>query len=101
MTVSCALYTCSKSITDGKIAKIFMVLKLICLDGVFICFRDMGLELFKSYIICDQKVQNRTIHGILLLIEKERNGEMVDRSLIQRLLTMLSDLQVSNILTFY
>uniref|UniRef100_A0A5G2QMC5 Cullin family profile domain-containing protein n=1 Tax=Sus scrofa TaxID=9823 RepID=A0A5G2QMC5_PIG len=55
---------------------------------------DMGLELFKSYIICDQKVQNRTIHGILLLIEKERNGEMVDRSLIQRLLTMLSDLQI-------
>uniref|UniRef100_A0A287A5H5 Cullin family profile domain-containing protein n=1 Tax=Sus scrofa TaxID=9823 RepID=A0A287A5H5_PIG len=57
---------------------------------------DMGLELFKSYIICDQKVQNRTIHGILLLIEKERNGEMVDRSLIQRLLTMLSDLQVKS-----
>ncbi|CAK7313917.1 CUL4B [Vulpes lagopus] len=55
---------------------------------------DMGLELFKSYIICDQNVQSRTIDGILLLIEKERNGEMIDRCLIQRLLSMLSDLQI-------
>uniref|UniRef100_A0A8I3PF09 Cullin family profile domain-containing protein n=1 Tax=Canis lupus familiaris TaxID=9615 RepID=A0A8I3PF09_CANLF len=62
--------------------------------GFFCCFRDMGLELFKSYIICDQNVQSRTIDGILLLIEKERNGEMIDRCLIQRLLSMLSDLQI-------
>ncbi|XP_072674512.1 cullin-4B-like isoform X2 [Canis lupus baileyi] len=55
---------------------------------------DMGLELFKSYIIRDQNVQSRTIDGILLLIEKERNGEMIDRCLIQRLLSMLSDLQI-------
>ncbi|KAF3813221.1 hypothetical protein GH733_018829, partial [Mirounga leonina] len=53
---------------------------------------DMGLELFKSYIICDQNVHSRIIDGILLFIEKERNGEMIDRCLIQRLLTMLSDL---------
>ncbi|XP_034847946.1 cullin-4B-like, partial [Mirounga leonina] len=55
---------------------------------------DMGLELFKSYIICDQNVHSRIIDGILLFIEKERNGEMIDRCLIQRLLTMLSDLQI-------
>uniref|UniRef100_A0A452TQJ6 Cullin family profile domain-containing protein n=1 Tax=Ursus maritimus TaxID=29073 RepID=A0A452TQJ6_URSMA len=57
-------------------------------------YLDMGLELFKSYIICDQDVHSRIIDGILLLIEKERNGEMIDRCLIQRLLTMLSDLQI-------
>ncbi|XP_049729460.1 cullin-4B-like [Elephas maximus indicus] len=55
---------------------------------------DMGIELFKSCVICDQKIQSRTIDSILLLIEKERNGEMVDRCLIQRLLAMLSDLQI-------
>lgn len=66
----------------------------------FVCLRDMGLELFKSYIIGDQNVRSRTIDGILVLIEKERNGEMVDRCLIQRLVTMLSDLRVSNFLTF-
>ncbi|XP_023656318.1 cullin-4B isoform X1 [Paramormyrops kingsleyae] len=55
---------------------------------------DMGLELFRFYIISDQKVQNKTIDGILLLIERERSGEAVDRSLLRSLLSMLSDLQI-------
>ncbi|KAB1252809.1 Cullin-4B [Camelus dromedarius] len=55
---------------------------------------DMGLELFRAHIISDQKVQNKTIDGILLLIERERNGEAIDRSLLRSLLSMLSDLQV-------
>lgn len=59
----------------------------------FLC-RDMGLELFRTHIISDQKVQNKTIDGILLLIERERNGEAIDRSLLRSLLSMLSDLQV-------
>uniref|UniRef100_A0A3B5MRM9 Cullin 4B n=1 Tax=Xiphophorus couchianus TaxID=32473 RepID=A0A3B5MRM9_9TELE len=54
---------------------------------------DMGLELFRFYIISDLKVQSKTIDGILLLIERERNGEAIDRSLLRSLLSMLSDLQ--------
>lgn len=54
----------------------------------------MGLELFRFYIISDLKVQSKTIDGILLLIERERSGEAVDRSLLRSLLSMLSDLQV-------
>lgn len=60
--------------------------------------RDMGLELFRFYIISDLKVQSKTIDGILLLIERERNGEAIDRSLLRSLLSMLSDLQVTNII---
>lgn len=56
--------------------------------------RDMGLELFRFYIISDLKVQSKTIDGILLLIEQERSGEAIDRSLLRSLLSMLSDLQV-------
>ncbi|XP_064185316.1 cullin-4B isoform X2 [Anguilla rostrata] len=55
---------------------------------------DMGLELFRFYIISDQKVQCKTIDGILLLIERERSGEAIDRSLLRSLLSMLSDLQI-------
>ncbi|TRY97962.1 hypothetical protein DNTS_000291 [Danionella cerebrum] len=55
---------------------------------------DMGLELFRFYIISDLKVQSKTIDGILLLIEQERSGEAVDRSLLRSLLSMLSDLQI-------
>uniref|UniRef100_A0A1D5Q2F9 Cullin-4A n=1 Tax=Macaca mulatta TaxID=9544 RepID=A0A1D5Q2F9_MACMU len=56
---------------------------------------DMGLELFRTHIISDKMVQSKTIDGILLLIEHERSGEAVDRSLLRSLLGMLSDLQVS------
>ncbi|XP_013371024.1 PREDICTED: cullin-4A [Chinchilla lanigera] len=55
---------------------------------------DMGLELFRNHIISDKTVQSKTIDGILLLIERERSGEAVDRSLLRSLLSMLSDLQV-------
>uniref|UniRef100_A0A2K5RPT3 Cullin-4B n=1 Tax=Cebus imitator TaxID=2715852 RepID=A0A2K5RPT3_CEBIM len=57
-------------------------------------YRDMGLELFRTHIISDKMVQSKTIDGILLLIERERSGEAVDRSLLRSLLGMLSDLQV-------
>ncbi|XP_071286773.1 cullin-4A isoform X17 [Agelaius tricolor] len=56
---------------------------------------DMGLELFRNHIISDKQVQTKTIDGILLLIERERNGEAVDRSLLRSLLSMLSDLQIN------
>lgn len=58
----------------------------------------MGLELFRNHIISDKMVQSKTIDGILLLIEQERNGEAVDRSLLRSLLSMLSDLQVNTLL---
>lgn len=54
----------------------------------------MGLELFRNHIISDKMVQTKTIDGILLLIQRERSGEAVDRSLLRGLLGMLSDLQV-------
>lgn len=55
---------------------------------------DMGLEMFRMHIISHPLVQNRTVDGLLLLIECERNGETVDRTLLKNLLRMLSDLQI-------
>lgn len=55
---------------------------------------DMGLELFRLHIISNPKVQSRTVDGLLILIEKERYSESVDRSLVKSLLRMLSDLQI-------
>jgi cullin-4 len=54
----------------------------------------MGLELFRDHIAMNTVVQARTVEGILLLIEKERIGETVDRTLLKSLLRMLSDLQI-------
>lgn len=72
----------------------WFLLKVGVEQAAVVC-RDMGLELFRFYIISDLKVQSKTIDGILLLIERERNGEAIDRSLLRSLLSMLSDLQVT------
>ncbi|CAB3241123.1 unnamed protein product [Arctia plantaginis] len=55
---------------------------------------DMGLDLFRHHIAMNTLVQTRTVDGLLLLIEREREGDAVDRSLLKSLLRMLSDLQI-------
>lgn len=55
---------------------------------------DMGLDLFRQHIISDKVVETRTVDGLLRLIERERNGEAVDRQLLKSLLRMLSDLNI-------
>ena len=58
---------------------------------------DLSLDLFKNHIISNKTVQQRCVSGILLLIERERNGELIDRSLVKNLLTMLYKLQVNKL----
>ncbi|CAB4064655.1 CUL4 [Lepeophtheirus salmonis] len=55
---------------------------------------EMGLDTFRRYVLTHPAVQTRTVDGILMLIEQERHGDMVDRSLLKSLLRMLSDLQI-------
>lgn len=55
---------------------------------------DMGLDSFRTHIVGHRIVQTRTVDGLLQLIERERNGETVDRHLLKSLLRMLSDLQI-------
>ncbi|XP_046414629.1 cullin-4A isoform X2 [Neodiprion virginianus] len=55
---------------------------------------DMGLHLFRLHIVLNNLVQTRSVEGLLMLIEKERQGDTVDRTLLKSLLRMLSDLQI-------
>ncbi|XP_043477502.1 cullin-4A isoform X2 [Leptopilina heterotoma] len=55
---------------------------------------EMGLYLFRLNIVLNNLVQTRTVEGLLMLIEKERQGDTVDRTLLKSLLRMLSDLQI-------
>ncbi|XP_072401767.1 cullin-4B [Diabrotica undecimpunctata] len=55
---------------------------------------DMGLETFSKYILLNTLVQTRVVEGLLMLIEKERQGDQVDRTLLKSLLRMLTDLQI-------
>lgn len=55
---------------------------------------DLSLDLYKNNIISNKTIQTRCINGLLMLIERERNGEVVDRGLVKNLLNMLCKLQV-------
>jgi len=55
---------------------------------------DVGLHLFRHHVMSNHVVQTRTVDGLLIFIERERNGEAVDRSLLKSLLRMLADLQM-------
>merc|ERR1712045_937941 len=55
---------------------------------------ELGLDTFRKSILTHQLVQRRTVEGMLMLIEQERYGDMVDRSLLKSLLRMLADLQI-------
>lgn len=55
---------------------------------------DLGLDTFRRHILTHQLVQTRTVEGILMLIEQERHGDMVDRGLLKSLLRMMADLQI-------
>ncbi|GAB5566493.1 cullin-4B isoform X2 [Prionailurus iriomotensis] len=94
------LYQAVENLCSHKVSPtLYKQLRQVCEDHVqaqILQFRekDMGLELFRNHIISDKMVQSKSIDGILLLIERERSGEAVDRSLLRSLLSMLSDLQV-------
>jgi cullin-4 len=55
---------------------------------------DLSLDLFKNHIISNKIVQVRCVNGLLMLIERERSGELIDRSLVKNLLNMLYKLQL-------
>jgi len=55
---------------------------------------DMGLKLFRDHIATCKDIEQKTVSGILDLIETERNGETIDRALVKSLVTMFIELQI-------
>lgn len=50
---------------------------------------ETGLEIF-GRLVCQKKIEQKTISGLLSLIMKDRSGDMVDCGLIRSLVGMLS-----------
>lgn len=55
---------------------------------------DMGLQLFRKHLSLCTEVEHKTVTGLLRLIEKERLGEAVDRTLLNHLLRMFTALGI-------
>ncbi|AQK62504.1 Cullin-4 [Zea mays] len=53
---------------------------------------DMGLQLFRKHLSLSTEIEHKTVTGLLRLIESERLGEAIDRTLLSHLLKMLTAL---------
>lgn len=90
--------TCTSPLVIAPYSSVNLVVRLYpCknyITNLNFVFRDMGLDLFRQHIVMNILVQTRIVDGLLMLIEKERQGDTVDRTLLKSLLRMLSDLQI-------
>ncbi|XP_012455400.1 cullin-4 [Gossypium raimondii] len=55
---------------------------------------DMGLQLFCKHLSLAPEVEHKTVTGLLRMIESERLGEAVDRTLLNHLLKMFTALGI-------
>ncbi|KAE8720011.1 Cullin-4B [Hibiscus syriacus] len=55
---------------------------------------DMGLQLFRKHLSLAPEVEHKTVTGLLRMIESERLGEAVDRTLLNHLLKMFTALGI-------
>ncbi|GER48901.1 cullin [Striga asiatica] len=55
---------------------------------------DMGLQLFLKHLSIASEVEHKTVFGLLKMIESERLGEAVDRTLLNHLLKMFTALGI-------
>jgi cullin-4 len=55
---------------------------------------DMGLNLFRKIVLQTQEIEQKTVQGLLHLIKQERDGDSIDRAVVQKLIRMLTSLQI-------
>mmetsp|Transcript_4438 Transcript_4438/g.18948 ORF Transcript_4438/g.18948 Transcript_4438/m.18948 type:complete len:625 (-) Transcript_4438:4175-6049(-) len=56
---------------------------------------DMGVQVFVKQFTARTKIIDTSIKGIVSLIEKDRMGEVIDKSLFKRLLTMFASTKMN------
>ena len=64
--------------------------------GRYRSLRDMGLQQFRSELLNMRNAQvlDRIISGLLSMVQSERDGDNIDRRILQKLIRMLVSLQI-------
>ncbi|XBI84630.1 hypothetical protein VPH35_092898 [Triticum aestivum] len=76
-----------------KECEIHISAKISALNVANLCsVWDMGLQLFRKHISLSPEIEHKTVTGLLRLIESERLGEAIDKTLLSHLLKMFTDL---------
>lgn len=55
---------------------------------------NVSLNLFKTNIVLNGKINSKLVDFLLVLIDLERQGEIIDRNLLKSLIKMLHELQI-------
>jgi len=73
---------------------LFLDRKYVLSDASVMSIWELGIEKFRHYFSINTVIQKRTVEEILDLIEQERRGAVIDRALVNDLLSMLSSLSI-------
>lgn len=89
----CWLRNCQQLV---KIKGIFLFLdrKYVLPEKSMVAIWDLGIERFRYYFSINSMIQKRTTEELLHLIELERKGGVIERTLVKDLLSMLSCLSL-------
>lgn len=73
---------------------LFLDRKYVLPESSVVSIWDLGIAKFRHYFSCNKIIHQRTIEELLDLIEQERKGGSINRTLVKDLLTMLSNLSL-------
>lgn len=91
-----------KSWNDHKTSMLMIRDILMYMDRVFVVHNntatvyDLGLALFRDNIARNPKIKDRLSRTLLDMIYRERNGEVIDRGLLNSVTHMLIDLGINS-----
>lgn len=77
---------------------LFLDRKYVLSDTTVMSIWDLGIDKFRHYFVSNTIVQKRTVSEILNLIEMERRGSVIEKTLVKDLLGMLSSLSLYRLL---
>ncbi|KAL6049859.1 Cullin-3A isoform A [Balamuthia mandrillaris] len=92
----------NKAWSDHKISMLMIRDILMYMDRVYVMHHnvptvyDLGLMLFRDNIARAPRIKDRLLKTLLGLVEKERRGEVINRSLVKSITQMLIDLGVNS-----
>lgn len=96
------LSTLNKAWSDHKISMLMIRDILMYMDRVYVMHHnvptvyDLGLLLFRDNIARNSRIKDRLLLTLIDLIQRERTGEVIDRSLFRNVTQMLIDLGVNS-----
>jgi len=88
--------------SDHKLSMIMIRDILMYMDRVYVtqnnCANvyDLGLTLFRDEIARSSRLRDRVLKGLMSLVQRERTGEQINRSLVKNIVQMLIEVGVNS-----